>query len=52
MKRKEIYTQDAGAIDTAIARPSRDINFREARLTKHALAKSLEGIGFNAANNI
>lgn len=51
MKRKEIYTQDASAIYTTVPRLSRDLYFRETGLSKHALAKPLERIRTNAAND-
>lgn len=52
MKRKEIYAQDTDTIYAAIPRLSRDLYFRETGLSKHTLAKSLERIRANAANNI
>ncbi len=52
MKRKEIDAQNSCAIYAAIARFSRYLYFRETGLTKDALAETLEGVGFNTANNI
>lgn len=52
MKRKEIYAQDAGAINATIAGFSRNLYFREIGLPEHALAEPLERIGFNRTNDV
>ncbi len=52
MKRKEIYAQNSCAIYSAIAGFSRNLYFRETRLSKYTLAKPLECTGFNATHNI
>ena len=52
MKGDEVDPQHAGAVDTTIARPARDLNLSEARFPKDQLTETLEGGGRDATNNI